>query len=276
MVGDLSSLKGFGQGQSSSPVVTVGQSASIKDALNKAGIASFTEHLLTECLAKEQFERCPSCKKAVQKTLFNEHIWFCQRAVDHKSSHFDKKSNEKSEADELDGKSKISLYCEARMDEEREEPITRQPSHGPDMHVSGTQPSSVILSLNNVIWPKTMKIIMSKNVPNDVAEWVGYDATGPTSKSNHQVTAQSKTPKHQMQKHKADKHRKRRIRDKKHRNIKHKGLHINQRDQLATSADLGRPSATERAEGAVILDYVRTTLPLFRLPRGLEERTIVV
>ncbi|KAK3099646.1 hypothetical protein FSP39_007468 [Pinctada imbricata] len=61
-----------------------------------------------------------------------------------------------------------------------------------------------------------------------------------------------------------------------HRNIKQKGLHINQRDQWATGADLGRPSATEIAEGVVILDYVRTTLPLFRLPRGLEERTIVV
>ena len=48
------------------------------------------------------------------------------------------------------------------------------------MHVSGTKPSSVILSLNNVIRPKSMKIIMSKNVPKDVAEWVGYDATGPT------------------------------------------------------------------------------------------------
>ncbi|KAK3093644.1 hypothetical protein FSP39_018346 [Pinctada imbricata] len=34
-----------------------------------------------------------------------------------------------------------------------------------------------------------------------------------------------------------------------HRNIKHKGLHINQRDQWATGADLGRPSATEIAEG---------------------------
>ncbi|KAK3104924.1 hypothetical protein FSP39_013272 [Pinctada imbricata] len=52
--------------------------------------------------------------------------------------------------------------------------------HGPDMHVSGTKPSSVILSLNYVIWPKSMKIIMSKNVPKDVAEWVGYDATGTT------------------------------------------------------------------------------------------------
>ena len=58
--------------------------------------------------------------------------------------------------------------------------------------------------------------------------------------------------------------------------MKHKRLHINQRDQWATGADLGRPSATEIAEGVVILDYVRTTLPLFRLPRGLEERTIVV
>ncbi|KAK3101324.1 hypothetical protein FSP39_002679 [Pinctada imbricata] len=33
-----------------------------------------------------------------------------------------------------------------------------------------------------------------------------------------------------------------------HRNIKHKGLHRNQRDQWATGADLGRPSATEIAE----------------------------
>ncbi|KAK3103988.1 hypothetical protein FSP39_023440 [Pinctada imbricata] len=53
-------------------------------------------------------------------------------------------------------------------------------SIGPDMYVSGTKPSSVILSLNNVIWPKSMKIIMSKNVPKDEAEWMGYDATGPT------------------------------------------------------------------------------------------------
>ncbi|KAK3109057.1 hypothetical protein FSP39_022000 [Pinctada imbricata] len=52
--------------------------------------------------------------------------------------------------------------------------------HGTDMHVSGTKPSSVTLSLNNVIWPKGMKIIMSKNVPKVVGEWVGYDATGPT------------------------------------------------------------------------------------------------
>ena len=29
-----------------------------------------------------------------------------------------------------------------------------------------------------------------------------------------------------------------------HRNMKHKRLHINQRDQWATGADLGRPSAT--------------------------------
>ncbi|KAK3090721.1 hypothetical protein FSP39_014088 [Pinctada imbricata] len=42
-----------------------------------------------------------------------------------------------------------------------------------------------------------------------------------------------------MQKHRADKHRKRRKRDNaQHRNIKHKGLHIIQRDQSATDADL--------------------------------------
>ncbi|KAK3090569.1 hypothetical protein FSP39_012746 [Pinctada imbricata] len=52
--------------------------------------------------------------------------------------------------------------------------------HGPGMHVSGTQPSSVILNLNNVIWPKEDKNYYVKNVPKDVAEWVGYDATGPT------------------------------------------------------------------------------------------------
>ncbi|KAK3105438.1 hypothetical protein FSP39_025267 [Pinctada imbricata] len=56
-----------------------------------------------------------------------------------------------------------------------------------------------------------------------------------------------------MQNHKADKHRKRRRRDKErqaqHRNIKLKGLHINKRDQWATGADLGRPSATQIAEG---------------------------
>ncbi|KAK3087361.1 hypothetical protein FSP39_005029 [Pinctada imbricata] len=45
---------------------------------------------------------------------------------------------------------------------------------------------------------------------------------------------------------------------------------MNQQDQWATGADLGRPSATEIAEGVIILNYVRTTLPLFRLPRGLK------
>ncbi|KAK3095577.1 hypothetical protein FSP39_016276 [Pinctada imbricata] len=61
---------------------------------------------------------------------------------------------------------------------------------------------------------------------------------------------------HPMQKHRAVKHRKRRKRDKeRHRttqNIKHKGLHINQRDQWATGAELGRPSATEIAEGYIL------------------------
>ncbi|KAK3086003.1 hypothetical protein FSP39_012012 [Pinctada imbricata] len=36
---------------------------------------------------------------------------------------------------------------------------------------------------------------------------------------------------------------------KSHRNIKHKGLHINQRDQWAVGADLGRPSVTSVAKG---------------------------
>ncbi|KAK3089722.1 hypothetical protein FSP39_005898 [Pinctada imbricata] len=48
------------------------------------------------------------------------------------------------------------------------------------LDISGTQPSSVILNLKNVILPKSVKVITSKNVPKDVAGWVGYDATGPT------------------------------------------------------------------------------------------------
>ncbi|KAK3091343.1 hypothetical protein FSP39_019132 [Pinctada imbricata] len=68
----------------------------------------------------------------------------------------------------------------------------------------------------------------------------------------------------------------RRKRDTRHVNIKHKRLHINRRDQWATGADFGRPFLTQVANGVVILDYVRTTLSLLQLTRGLEERTIVV
>ncbi|KAK3107006.1 hypothetical protein FSP39_004789 [Pinctada imbricata] len=58
--------------------------------------------------------------------------------------------------------------------------------------------------------------------------------------------------------------------------MKHKRLHINQRDQWATGADLGRPSATSKADGVVILDYVRTTLPLFRFPKSLLFLSLLV
>ncbi|KAK3086557.1 hypothetical protein FSP39_020168 [Pinctada imbricata] len=68
--------------------------------------------------------------------------------------------------------------------------------------------------------------------------------------------------------------RKRDIRQ--HVNIKHKRLNIKRRDQWATGADFGRPFATQVANCVVILDYVRTTLSLLQLPRGLEECTIVV
>ncbi|RKI44958.1 hypothetical protein D7V67_16970, partial [Clostridium paraputrificum] len=73
-----------------------------------------------------------------------------------------------------------------------------------------------------------------------------------------------------------DEYSTRRKRDTRHVNIKHKRLHINRRDQWVTGADFGRPSVTQVANGVVILDYVRTTLSLLQLPRGLEERTIVV
>ncbi|KAK3094386.1 hypothetical protein FSP39_001064 [Pinctada imbricata] len=49
------------------------------------------------------------------------------------------------------------------------------------------------------------------------------------------------------------------------------GVRINQRDKWAIGADLGRPSATSVANGVVILDYVHTTLPLFRLPSNTVE-----
>ena len=53
-----------------------------------------------------------------------------------------------------------------------------------------------------------------------------------------------------------NKHVHRRKRGKEHeitpQNIQHKRLHINQRDQWAIGADLGRPSATKAAEGVVI------------------------
>ncbi|KAK3086465.1 hypothetical protein FSP39_018815 [Pinctada imbricata] len=73
-----------------------------------------------------------------------------------------------------------------------------------------------------------------------------------------------------------DEYSTRRKRDTRHLNIKHKRLHINRRDQWVTGADFGRLSVTQVANGVVILDYVRTTLSLLQLPRGLEERTIVV
>ncbi|KAK3099954.1 hypothetical protein FSP39_012457 [Pinctada imbricata] len=73
-----------------------------------------------------------------------------------------------------------------------------------------------------------------------------------------------------------DEYSTRRKRDTRHVNIKHKRLHINLRDQWVTGADFGRPSVTQVANGVVILDYVRTTLSLLQLPRGLEERTVVV
>ncbi|KAK3103836.1 hypothetical protein FSP39_022305 [Pinctada imbricata] len=90
----------------------------------------------------------------------------------------------------------------------------------------------------------------------------------------------NKTPlQHQQQntkiprcKNTKDEYSTRRKRDTQHVNIKHKRLHINRRDQWATGADFGRPFVTQVANGVVILDYVRTTLSLLQLPRGLEER----
>ncbi|KAK3084339.1 hypothetical protein FSP39_011826 [Pinctada imbricata] len=55
-----------------------------------------------------------------------------------------------------------------------------------------------------------------------------------------------------------------------HRNIKHKGLHINQRDQWATGAELGRPSAMEITEGVSILEE-RKRKSVVKHQRGLEE-----
>ncbi|KAK3089515.1 hypothetical protein FSP39_004218 [Pinctada imbricata] len=72
-----------------------------------------------------------------------------------------------------------------------------------------------------------------------------------------------------------DEYSTRRKRDTRHVNIKHKRLHINRRDQWVTGADFGRPSVTQVASGVVFLDYVRTTLSLLQLPRGLEEYYVI-
>ncbi|KAK3092495.1 hypothetical protein FSP39_003626 [Pinctada imbricata] len=86
---------------------------------------------------------------------------------------------------------------------------------------------------------------------------------------------QQRHTKHLKRKHREDKYSKRQGTANETSNIEHKRQHINQRNPWAIGADLGRPSATLVTDGVVILDYVRTTLPLFRLPKGLEERTIV-
>ncbi|KAK3107165.1 hypothetical protein FSP39_008401 [Pinctada imbricata] len=101
----------------------------------------------------------------------------------------------------------------------------------------------------------------------------------PKSKRKEEIS--NKTPlQHQQKntrcKNTKDEYSTRRKRDTRHVNIKHKRLHINRRDQWATGADFGRPCVTQVANGVVILDCVRTTLSLLQLPRGLEERTIVV
>ncbi|KAK3108572.1 hypothetical protein FSP39_011015 [Pinctada imbricata] len=81
----------------------------------------------------------------------------------------------------------------------------------------------------------------------------------------------SKTQKHPMRKDN-DEHTKRRKGGIQHINIKHtKKKH---RDQWTTGADFGRPFARQVANGVVILDYVCTTISLFRLPRGKRKEGI--
>ena len=36
-------------------------------------IASYTEHLLTECELKTNYQRCPRCTEAIPKSDFDEH-----------------------------------------------------------------------------------------------------------------------------------------------------------------------------------------------------------
>lgn len=37
-------------------------------------IASYTEHLLTECEAKTNYQKCPRCTEAIPKSDYDEHI----------------------------------------------------------------------------------------------------------------------------------------------------------------------------------------------------------
>ncbi|KAK3108286.1 hypothetical protein FSP39_004905 [Pinctada imbricata] len=56
--------------------------------------------------------------------------------------------------------------------------------------------------------------------------------------------------------------------------MKHKGLHINQRDQWATGADLGRPSATEIAEDETTPpDHTSTVMNTYMATDGKDSST---
>ena len=61
-----------------------------------------------------------------------------------------------------------------------------------------------------------------------------------------------------------------------HRIAEHKRLHIKQRDQWASGADLGRPSATQAAGGVVIRITCAQPSNFSRLPKGIKERTITI
>ena len=37
-------------------------------------IAGLTDHLLTDCDAKDNFQKCPHCSEAVKKTEFEQHV----------------------------------------------------------------------------------------------------------------------------------------------------------------------------------------------------------
>ncbi|KAK3102417.1 hypothetical protein FSP39_011250 [Pinctada imbricata] len=155
--------------------------------------------------------------------------------------------------------------------------------HGGDMHIlAGTTPTSatyiVVDSGLSTLEIVLIVIGLVIGVPGFIISCIAILFKTKKGGDLQQDPAAASTAKQQNTRCKStkDEYSTRRKRDTRHVNIKHKRLHVNRLDQWATGADFGRPFVTQVANGVVNQDYMRTTLSLHQLPRGLEERTIVV
>ncbi|KAK3088896.1 hypothetical protein FSP39_025162 [Pinctada imbricata] len=236
MVGALSSLKRFGQGPSWSPVFTVSQSAKLKNALVQD--CDIGDHGGSGSHKIIYVVEEP--KVIADSTLYPiADLHYTWNVLDTETLMIDPKGNVILISKVHGGLGKIAMINHSSFSSSAKVHVT---------HDATESEFGAVLSLQEK----------------------GGDL--------QQDPAAASTVKHQNTrcKNTKDEYSTRRKRDTRHVNIKHKRLHINRRDQWVTGADFGRPFFTQVANGVVILDYVRTTLSLLQLPRGLEERTIVV